>query len=65
MRKVDEAAISSRAKKLCEEDGYDWDVEWKQPLPMGTKIKLKPLLDEAGRRKYLARAREQLLTDQC
>ena len=30
---------------------------------MGTKIKLKPFLDEAGRRKYLARAREQLLTE--
>jgi hypothetical protein len=63
MRKVDEAAISKRAKKLCEEDGYDWDVEFKLPLPKGTKIKLKPFLDEVGRRKYLAHAQEQLLKE--
>ena len=63
MRTIDEATISKRAKKLCEEDGYDWDLEFKPAPPMGTKIKLKPFLDEAGRRKYLARAREELLTE--
>ena len=63
MRTIDEATISKRAKKLCEEDGYDWDAEFKLLLPKGTKIKLKPFLDEVGRRKYLARAQEQLLKE--
>ena len=63
MRTIDEATISKRAKKLCEEDGYDWDAEFKLLLPKGTKMKLKPFLDEVGRRTYLARAQEQLLKE--
>lgn len=61
MSQIDEAAILKRAKTLCEQDGYDWEIEFRPPLPMGTKLKLKPFLDEEGRRGYLARAREQLL----
>jgi hypothetical protein len=63
MSQINEAAIINRAKKLCEQDGYDWDLEFKPPMPMGTKIRLKRFLDEAGRRKYLERAREQLLKE--
>ena len=63
MQKVDESATLKRAKKLCEQDGYDWELEFKPVLPVGTKIRLKPFLDEAGRREYLARAREQLLKE--
>ena len=58
MPKINEAAILRRAKALCKQDGKNWASEI-TPLE-GTKIGLIPFLDEAGRREYLARAREQL-----
>ena len=60
---LDEAEILKRAKKLCEQDGADWDLEFKPPLPKYSKIPLRPVLDEARRSEYLARAREQLLNE--
>jgi hypothetical protein len=63
VRKVNEVAILKRAKELCKQDGCEWELEFKLPLPMGTKINLKPILDEAGRGGYLALAREQLLKE--
>jgi hypothetical protein len=61
VRKVDEAAILKRAIELCKQDGYDWELEFKPVLPMGTKLKPRLFLDEAARGEYLVRAREQLL----
>ena len=63
VRKVDEAAILKRAIELCKQDGYDWELEFKPVLPMGSKLTQRPFLDEAGRSAYLARAREQLLKE--
>ena len=53
MARVDDAAILRRAKQLCAQDGTTWD--WARDN--------KPTLDQAGRRKYLALAREQLLAE--
>jgi hypothetical protein len=63
VNEVNEWAILKRAKELCEQDGYEWQLDYKPAPPMGTKIKLKRFLDEAGRSGYLARAREQLLKE--
>jgi hypothetical protein len=58
MPRIGDAAILRRAKSLCKQDGKNWALEFTPP--QGTKIGLIPFLDEAGRREYLARAREQL-----
>jgi hypothetical protein len=29
MPKLNEAAVLERAKKLCKEDGFEWDLEFK------------------------------------
>lgn len=60
MIKIDEAAILKRAKQLCEQDGFEWELEFKRPLPKYTPIRCRPILDEQGRRKYLVRAQEEL-----
>jgi hypothetical protein len=53
MAKVDDAAILRRAKELCAQDRTTWD--WARDN--------KPTADQAGRRKYLTLAREQLLQE--
>ena len=60
MAEISEVAILRQAKEFAQRDGNEWDYEFKQPLPPNTKIPLKPILDDAGRQRYLARAREQL-----
>jgi hypothetical protein len=60
MSEPNNAAAERLAKELCRQDGNEWEMEWKLPLPPGAKPTLKPILDEAGREKYLVRAREQL-----
>jgi hypothetical protein len=58
MAEPDEAAVQKRAKELCEQDGRRWDLAEFSPATRGTPIK-NPL-DEAGRQKYLERARAEL-----
>jgi hypothetical protein len=53
MPKVDDATVLKRAKELCAQHGANWD--W-----VGRSSGNKPVLDQAGRRKYLALAWEQL-----
>jgi hypothetical protein len=60
MAEISEATILRQAKELAQQDGNEWEYEFRQPLALGSKIPLKPILDEAGRQTYLARAREQL-----
>jgi hypothetical protein len=55
-----DATILEYAKKLCREDGFDWEIEWKMPLPGGATPSLKPIIDEKGRQKYIERAQELL-----
>jgi hypothetical protein len=52
MQKVDDTAVLKRAKELCARNGAAWDF---------TTRSNKPILDQAGRRNYLALAWEQLL----
>ena len=53
MAKIDDAAILMRAKELCARGGATW--EWARNN--------RPTIDQVGRRKYLALAREQLLEE--
>jgi hypothetical protein len=57
---INEAVIERRAKELCKQDGFEWDVELKMPVPDPTKITLRPILKEQDRQKYLARAHSEL-----
>jgi hypothetical protein len=64
MPKVNETAILERAKKLCKQDGLEWDFEWKLPLPgpyNPYRVVPRRVLKEEEREEYLARARKELL----
>jgi hypothetical protein len=60
MAEVSEAAIEALAKSFADQDGFDWQIEFKPINLPGTKIGLKPLLKEADRETYLVRARQRL-----
>lgn len=59
MAPISDAAVERLAKKLAEEDGFEWQIEFKLPLPPGAKLALRPILDDAGRERYLTLAREK------
>ena len=64
MPEINGAAIEERAKKLAKQDGWEWEPEFKLPLPKYSKIVLqRVLVDEEARQKYLKRAREELLNE--
>jgi hypothetical protein len=64
MSEIHEAKVLRRAKELCEQDGMAWEPEFDPPLRRYSRIRLtRVLLDEARRREYLVRAREQLLAE--
>ena len=54
MAKIDDQTILKRAKKLCNEAGIAWD--WFDTAAAGARV-----LDAAGRRECLMRARQQLI----
>jgi hypothetical protein len=55
---VDEAAVLKRAKELCEQDGYAWDLEYAPPT--AEPIIPRVTLNEEARQQYLARARAEI-----
>jgi hypothetical protein len=59
MVEMSDAAVERLAKKLAEKNGFEWQLEFKQPLPPGSKLLLRPILDDAGRERYRTLAREQ------
>jgi hypothetical protein len=65
MTEIGETAVESLAKRLAETDGFEWQPEWKMPLPDESKRVVRPLLDDAGRERYLAIARQQLNQGLC
>jgi hypothetical protein len=56
MSEVNEPTIEELAKKLAEQDGFEWELQYKMPLPKYSKRALRPHLDEKVRQ----RAREEL-----
>ena len=54
---IDDTAILKRAQELAAADGYSWEVD------RSRTARPRPALDASGKREYLARAREQLLTE--
>lgn len=59
MVELSDAAVEGLAKKLAETDGFEWQMEFKMPLPAGAKPILRPILDDAGRERYRTLARQQ------
>jgi hypothetical protein len=55
---IDEAAVLKRAKELCEQDGYAWDLDYAPPtaVPVIPRV----TLSEEARQQYLQRARAEL-----
>jgi hypothetical protein len=62
MAEISEAAVGRLAVELALKDGFAWQLEFLPPSRLGTKIEGRPLtiLDEEGRQKYRALARQQL-----
>jgi hypothetical protein len=54
--KIDDQTILKRAKELCNEGGIAWD--WFDTASPGARV-----LDAAGRRECLMRARQQLISE--
>jgi hypothetical protein len=54
--KIDDQTILKRAKELCNEAGIAWD--WFDTAAPGARV-----LDAAGRRECLMRARQQLINE--
>ena len=60
MQIPNDATILKRAKEFCEQNGTAWAIEFN----LGTLVSQdRPVLDDRDRRRYLTRAREQLLTE--
>lgn len=59
MVEVSDATVEERAKKFAENDGFEWQMEWKMPLPPGSKLPLRKILDDAGRERYRTLVRQQ------
>jgi hypothetical protein len=57
---MDEVAVLKRAKELCEQDGYAWELDYSPPT--AEPIIPKVTLSEEARQQYLARARAELGT---
>jgi hypothetical protein len=57
---VGETAIRRRAFELAEQEGYAWQLEYRQPAGRYEQIKMCPVLDDEGRQRYLDRARAEL-----
>jgi hypothetical protein len=59
MNEISGAVVERLAKKLAEKDGFEWQMEFKPPLPPGAKPALRPILDDGGRERYRTLARQQ------
>jgi hypothetical protein len=55
---IDEAAVLKRAKELCEQDGYAWELDYSGPT--AEPVIPSVTLSKEARQEYLARARADL-----
>src|ERR1700722_8184652 len=60
-QKTDDEAILRRAKELCAHNGAVWDASELDQAKRWERNKI--VVDDAGRRKYLALAREELFKE--
>ena len=58
MQIPNDATILKRAKEFCEQNGTTWTIEFTMNHLVSRD---RPVLDDRERRRYLTRAREQLL----
>jgi hypothetical protein len=61
MQIPNDAMILKRAKEFCEQNGATWAIEFTVDHLVSRD---RPILDDRDRRRYLTRAREQLLSEQ-
>jgi hypothetical protein len=60
MAQISDAVVEELAKRLAEKDGFEWQLELKLPIPDESRRRIRPILDDAGRERYTAMARQQL-----
>ena len=60
--KIDDEAILRQARKLCIQHGAVWDASELDQAARWERNKI--IIDDAGRRKYLALAREELCKEE-
>jgi hypothetical protein len=60
MTEISDATILKLAQTFCEQNGTAWSVEF---TPDNRVSRKRAVLDDRDRRRYLSRAREQLLSE--
>jgi hypothetical protein len=64
MGKIDEAAILRRAKELCTQDEFAWELDFTVPYPRAGHLRGSLYPNEERRQHYLALARAEMTKDQ-
>jgi hypothetical protein len=54
-------AILTRAKSLCAQDGFAWELDFTLPYPLAGHLRGSHYPSEQRRQRYLAQARAELL----
>jgi hypothetical protein len=60
MAEIDGDAILARAKSLCAQDGFAWELDFTLPYPPAGHLRGSHYPSEQRRQQYLARARAEL-----
>lgn len=64
MEEIGEAAILSRAKELCAQDDFAWELDFNLPYPRAGHLRGSLYPNEQRRQHYLALARAEMAVNQ-
>jgi hypothetical protein len=59
MAEIDEDAILARAKSLCTQDGFAWELDFTLPYPPAGHLRGSHYPSEQRRQHYLVKARAE------
>ena len=60
MAETDADAVVARAKSLCAQDGFAWELDFTLPYPPAGHLRGSHYPSEQRRQRYLAQARAEL-----
>jgi hypothetical protein len=60
MVEADDSTVLTRAKELCAQDGFAWELDFTLPYPPAGHLRGSQYPNEARRRRYLEQARAEL-----
>jgi hypothetical protein len=65
MVEADNPMILTRAKELCAQDGFAWELDFTLPYPRAGHLRGSHYPNEERRRRYLEQARTELRKGEC